>query len=154
VLRAIRAGRRQLRVLLVTDDDDLGVILRGLKLGADGACLSRAGPETLRLAIGNVIAGEVALPGDRVTEILHGLLEGNAEAQIETTSVLSLTDREHQVLRMLADGQGPAEIAVGLGLSISTVRTHLQHVMGKLGVHNQLHAAAKGRQLLGPSSPR
>ena len=54
----------------------------------------------------------------------------------------SLTSRERDVLRGLAEGLSTKEIAVRLGITVNTVRTHVQHLMPKLGVHTRLHAAA------------
>ena len=70
-------------------------------------------------------------------------------AAAASTSVLAtLTVREREVLRLLAQGIGRQEIARRLGLSANTVRTHLRHVMEKLGVTSQLAAAARGRALM------
>ena len=56
--------------------------------------------------------------------------------------VAALTSRERDVLRGLAEGLSTKEIAVQLGITVNTVRTHVQHLMPKLGVHTRLHAAA------------
>lgn len=58
------------------------------------------------------------------------------------TDSITLTRREREVLRGLADGMSTKEIALQLGISVNTVRTHVQHLMPKLGVHSRLHAAA------------
>lgn len=55
---------------------------------------------------------------------------------------VTLTDREREVLRGLARGLSTKEIALTLGISVNTVRTHVQHLMPKLGVHSRLQAAA------------
>jgi DNA-binding NarL/FixJ family response regulator len=54
----------------------------------------------------------------------------------------TLTQREQEVLRALAAGYSTKEIAMHLGISVNTVRTHVQHLMPKLGVHSRLQAAA------------
>ncbi len=59
----------------------------------------------------------------------------------------ALTEREVQVLRLLASDLSTAEIAAELVISISTLRTHTKRVYGKLGVHSRLHAAAQAREL-------
>lgn len=58
-----------------------------------------------------------------------------------------LTSREHQVLRLLADGFGPTEIGVELGISAKTVATHVEHIYAKLGVHTRAQAVASAFRL-------
>lgn len=58
-----------------------------------------------------------------------------------------LTSREHQVLRLLADGLGPTEIGVELGISAKTVATHVEHIYAKLGVHTRAQAVASAFRL-------
>ena len=53
-----------------------------------------------------------------------------------------LTSREREILGLLADGLGPAEIAVGLGITQKTVATHVEHIYAKLGVHTRAQAVA------------
>jgi len=58
-----------------------------------------------------------------------------------------LTSREHQVLKLLADGLGPTEISVQLGISQKTVATHIEHIYAKLGVHTRAQAVASAFRL-------
>ena len=58
-----------------------------------------------------------------------------------------LTSREHQVLKLLADGLGPTEIGVELGISAKTVATHVEHIYAKLGVHTRAQAVASAFRL-------
>jgi DNA-binding NarL/FixJ family response regulator len=58
-----------------------------------------------------------------------------------------LTSREHQVLELLADGLGPSEIGVELGISAKTVATHIEHIYAKLGVHTRAQAVASAFRL-------
>ena len=67
---------------------------------------------------------------------------GAAEGLVEP-----LSDRELDVLRLLADGQTNQEIALALCVSVNTVKTHLKNVYGKLGVHSRRQAAAQARKL-------
>jgi DNA-binding NarL/FixJ family response regulator len=148
VLRGLRQLAQRPRALLLVDEPDLDVIVRALELGADGACLSRSGPAALRQAMDSVLAGQVSLPDELVGEIVLDLRDASGRVHRDRRSLERLTDRETQVLEMLCEGHGREQIAHDLGLSTSTVRSHVQHVMQKLGVHNQLHAAAEGRRLL------
>jgi DNA-binding NarL/FixJ family response regulator len=58
-----------------------------------------------------------------------------------------LTSREHQVLKLLADGLGPTEISAELGISRKTVATHVEHIYAKLGVHTRAQAVASAFRL-------
>jgi DNA-binding NarL/FixJ family response regulator len=58
-----------------------------------------------------------------------------------------LTSREHQVLKLLADGLGPTEISAELGISPKTVATHVEHIYAKLGVHTRAQAVASAFRL-------
>ena len=58
-----------------------------------------------------------------------------------------LTSREHQVLKLLADGLGPTEISAELGISQKTVATHVEHIYAKLGVHTRAQAVASAFRL-------
>lgn len=58
-----------------------------------------------------------------------------------------LTSREHQVLKLLADGLGPIEISAELGISPKTVATHVEHIYAKLGVHTRAQAVARAFRL-------
>jgi DNA-binding NarL/FixJ family response regulator len=58
-----------------------------------------------------------------------------------------LTSREHQVLKLLADGLGPSEISAELGITQKTVATHIEHIYAKLGVHTRAQAVASAFRL-------
>jgi DNA-binding NarL/FixJ family response regulator len=62
-------------------------------------------------------------------------------------SGVRLTSREHQVLKLLANGLGPTEIASELGISTKTVATHVEHIYAKLGVHTRAQAVASAFRL-------
>jgi DNA-binding NarL/FixJ family response regulator len=100
--------------------------------------------------IERVLAGETWLPPAELGAVLQLLLAGR-EQQCENDRLLAaLTPREREVLACLVDGAGRRDIAERLQLSPSTVRTHLQNLMAKLGVHSTLEAAALAR----PQLPR
>jgi DNA-binding NarL/FixJ family response regulator len=149
ILERARRLRRRPRILMLYDGAPTALIVRGLEFGADGACLLEADPQQFGAAISAVMDGDMSLPEGRVGEVVHGLASSAASARARRELLDRLTDRELQVLRLLASGQGVDRIAATLSLSPSTVRSHLRHAMAKLGVHNQLHAAAEARRLLG-----
>jgi LuxR family maltose regulon positive regulatory protein len=73
-------------------------------------------------------------------------IETGADALVGTTSGL-LTEREVDVLRVLAEGASNKEIAARLIVAPSTIKQHLKNIYGKLGVHNRTQAVERGREL-------
>jgi len=137
------------RVLVLSGSGDVNTIVRALRLGANGFCTKDVHPEQLVTAIRQVVAGDVTLPSHMTQDVLVEIQDRQTEAQAHAREMARLTPREREVLRMLSNGRDSAHIARVLELSQNTVRTHLQHIMRKLGVHSQLHAAAEGRRLFG-----
>ena len=86
--------------------------------------------------------------------MLELLIQDQDQRRENDKLLAALTPRERQVLTCLASGAGRQEVAEQLHLSANTVRTHLQNVMSKLGVHSTLEAVAISRphlEQLGPS---
>jgi len=99
-----------------------------------------------------VVEGETWLPRAEMGAVLRLLLE-DRERQRESDRLLAaLTPREREILSCLADGAGRHDVAERLHLSANTVRTHLQNLMAKLGVHSTLEAVALTRAQLSVSS--
>lgn len=100
-------------------------------MGADGYLLKDSGKTEIVGAIRKVLAGESLLNAGLVAELLQRL--GRTSPEPSTTSH-SLSDREMDVLRLLVVGKTNREIAQDLVVSMSTVKTHVEHVIAKLGV--------------------
>ncbi|MGO9194635.1 MAG: helix-turn-helix domain-containing protein [Streptosporangiaceae bacterium] len=97
-----------------------------------------------------VARGETWLPTGDTGEVLRLLLRRPDEGQNSGSDLLAgLTQREREVLACLADGTGRRDMAEYLHMSPNTVRTHLQNLMAKLGVHSALEAVALTRLHLG-----
>ena len=133
-LLAASAGTR---IIIVTADPDDGSVRRALDLGASGYVHKTRGVTTLVDAVHRVLDGEVAveLPPRRRPPA-HG-----ADDEYRRLAT-HLTAREWDCLRLIVDGRGTGDIAASLGVSVTTVRTHVQAVLTKLGVHTRLEAAA------------
>lgn len=140
-------------VLLLRSGHNLDLIARALSLGALGYCPKTVSPSDLNHAIVEVAAGRASIPDEILEPLLRRLLDESRAAAASSSALAKLTLREREVLRALAQGVPRQEIARRLGLSANTVRTHLRHVMEKLGVTSQLAAAARGRELLEASGP-
>jgi DNA-binding NarL/FixJ family response regulator len=127
VCRRLREIRGQaLPIVFVSGDrTESSDRVAGLLLGADDYLSKPVGPDEL-LA--------------RVQRHLRRLETWNGAG-------VRLTSREHQVLKLLADGLGPTEIGVELGISAKTVATHVEHIYAKLGVHTRAQAVASAFRL-------
>lgn len=117
------------RTILLTMHDDDGFVLKSLRAGVRGYLLKARAAEDLVQAISVVFKGEVYLsPG--ISETVVQAFLNAVEPQPEL-----LSDRERQVLQLVAEGKRTKEIAQILGVSTSTAESHRNHIMQKLNIH-------------------
>jgi DNA-binding NarL/FixJ family response regulator len=126
-------------LLLMTEPTD--EILEALQLGARGVLDRSADATRLVSAIKQTVAGEITLTPKLATRLV-GEYAAVVSGRRTNTRVTHLSDREIEVLSLLAHGRTNQEIADALCLSVHTVRAHLRGVMQKLGVRNRVEAAA------------
>jgi DNA-binding NarL/FixJ family response regulator len=128
-----RCPKAKLLVLTVHKAEEY--IFESLKAGADGYLLKDATHEELVLAIKNVLDGKPYLSPGISGKLVEGYLEGR---KITTSSSKAeiLTQRERQILKLIAEGQKNKEIAEFLCISIKTVEKHRANLMKKLNLHN------------------
>jgi DNA-binding NarL/FixJ family response regulator len=125
------------RIVMHTVYEDEDRLFKSLRAGAHGYLLKRTPPSDLLKAITDARQGCAALSGQMarmVVEYFHQ--QGNSQ-------VVSLTDREIEVLDRLAEGYQNKEIAEALGISADTVRTHLHNIYEKLHVSSRTEAVIK-----------
>ena len=138
------AGIRQLRpetkLIFLTREDSDATRFAALEAGASAFIhKSRAAQEVVD-AIRTVAAGGTLFAPRTIAELLNSRRE--IEAQLER-----LTPREKEVLGLMAKGTPSREIGARLGISYTTVRTHIRSLGSKLGVHSKLEAIVKAREL-------
>lgn len=128
-------------VLVLTTFDDDENVFESLKAGAAGFLLKDAEPETLLGAIRSVAAGE-ALVDPSVTRRLIDRWVDLEDANLapRDASTMGLTDRETEVLMLLARGLSNRDMAERLYLSQATIKTHVSSLLGKLGVQSRVQA--------------
>ncbi len=126
-------------VVVITTFDLDEYVLGALRAGARGFLLKDAGPDLLVQAVHAAANGD-ALIAPNVTRRLLAALVDHAP-QTVTQPVDPLTEREEDVLRLLARGRTNAEIAAELFIGLSTVKSHIAAVMAKLGVRNRVEIA-------------
>jgi DNA-binding NarL/FixJ family response regulator len=133
--------------LLLTTFDDDSALVSGVKAGARGYLLKGVSPETLIEAIRVVAAGGTYLYSPLVSDKARGSAKGSWQDDA-FDSPESLTEREREVLQLMASGINNREIADALLLSEGTVKNHVSSIFSKLGVSDRtkavLQAMAKG----------
>jgi two-component system nitrate/nitrite response regulator NarL len=125
------------KVLVLSADPDTGGIMAALSAGASGYLHKTRGVTALTAAIGRVLRGEVVVDVPRAGS--RPRPSGHDDAW---RLAAHLTDRERECLALLVEGLDTAAIARKLTVSRTTVRTHVQSVLTKLGVHSRLEAAS------------
>ncbi|WP_280524963.1 response regulator transcription factor [Streptomyces inhibens] len=135
-LRKLRELANPARVLVVTSFTEQRTVVPALRAGAAGYVYKDIDPEALAGAIRSVHAGHVLLQPE-VAEALLAQDEGNSSQGRGT----SLTDREREVLGLIADGRSNREIARALVLSEKTVKTHVSNILMKLDLADRTQAA-------------
>jgi two-component system, NarL family, nitrate/nitrite response regulator NarL len=132
----VLAASPSTKVLMLTADRDEATARRAVASGASGYLCKTAGLGTLLSTIRTVLAGDTAVR-------FESRVARRSPADAEAHRLAGyLTNRERECLAMLVDGHSSAAIAGRLGVSITTVRTHVQSVLTKLGVHSRLEAAS------------
>jgi len=146
VLNALRdSGHVPPTIILTTFDDDQ-LVLAGLKAGARGYLLKDVSLEQLVDAVKTVAAG-----GSLVAPVVtQRLLSGLKNMQNDFASLDRpdpLTDRETEILRLMASGYSNKEIANSLGVAEGTVKNHVSNILSKLGVRDRTRAVLKAFEL-------
>jgi DNA-binding NarL/FixJ family response regulator len=126
-------------VVVITTFDLDEYVLGALRAGARGFLLKDAGPDLLVQAVHAAAHGD-ALIAPNVTRRLLATLVDHAPETV-TQPVDPLTEREEEVLALLARGRTNAEIAAELFIGLSTVKSHVASLMAKLGVRNRVEIA-------------
>jgi DNA-binding NarL/FixJ family response regulator len=136
VLAAIKAASPTTRVLLLAPPSSRSsAVAAAMAAGADGMVTRSASSEQLAEAIRRVVDGRRAMVAAAPRRAL-------GEVSMELLRVWTLSARELEILGLLANGWSNRRIAQEWHLSLATVRTHVQNVLVKLGVHSRLEAVA------------
>ncbi|ATL81986.1 two-component system response regulator [Streptomyces malaysiensis subsp. malaysiensis] len=133
-LRALRDLDNPARVLVVTSFTEKRTVVPALRAGAAGYVYKDVDPEALARAIRSVHSGHVLLQPE-VALALLSQEEGGGQGRG------SLTEREREVLALIADGRSNREIARALVLSEKTVKTHVSNILMKLDLSDRTQAA-------------
>ncbi|MGI8616815.1 MAG: response regulator [Actinomycetota bacterium] len=153
LLRAIKIEKPDLPVIMLSTYDNAPYVKRALADGASGYLLKDATPEDLAQAINVALSGSGNVLSPRVIQNLFEEHEasGRDHGANGRRGEYNLTQREHDILELLAEGRANREIAQHLYLSEKTVKAHLAATFRKLGVTNRTQAAMMAVQMgVGP----
>jgi DNA-binding NarL/FixJ family response regulator len=125
-------------MVTMVDDDD--TVLNALGAGARGYLLKDATPEEIHAALRTVVAGGAVLGSGIATRLLN-------HRPSRDTAMAELTNREREILDLLARGRTNPQIARTLGISVKTVQNTVSRVLDKLHVADRTQAALKARHL-------
>ncbi|MEU7031852.1 response regulator transcription factor [Streptomyces sp. NPDC046275] len=138
-LRKLRELANPARVLIVTSFTEQRTVVPALRAGANGYVYKDIDPDALACAIRSVYAGHVLLQPE-VADALLSQDEQSGQAA-GTGRGSTLTEREREVLGLIADGRSNREIARALVLSEKTVKTHVSNILMKLDLADRTQAA-------------
>lgn len=145
--RAIRERRPATRVLILTIHDRDDYLYEALKAGVSGYVLKGADVSELLRAVRSAAAGEMYLYAGATKTLIEDYLR-SVHGGPERDPHDGLSEREREVLRLIAMGKTSGEIAVDLALSPHTVQSHRDHIMAKLDLHSKAalvrYAISKG----------
>ena len=140
-LTEIKRRYPDVRVLVMTVHNSEDYVHAALKAGANGYIVKEASQEEFLVAMRSVLRGKTYLSMDVSSKVVTGFLGGGKNSG--ATSVYdSLTHREREVLKLVAEGKSNRFIAEFLNLSVKTVEKHRSNLMSKLGVHNAAELTA------------
>ncbi|MER7733235.1 response regulator transcription factor [Streptomyces erythrochromogenes] len=146
LVAGVRVAHPGVRTVVLAERDDPRRAALALQAGASGWVAKDCSLSRLLAVIRGVLREETHLPPALLTGVLRELTAARKHRTDSERLVESLTPREHEVLRCMVAGLGRKDVAARLFLSPHTVRTHMQNVLGKLGVHSTLAAVALARR--------
>lgn len=136
----IRQVRPDTKLIFLTREDSDAARYAAVEAGASAFIHKSRAAQDVVDAIRTVADGGTLFTPRTIAQLLNNQRE--SEAQLER-----LTPREKEVLRLMAEGTSSRDIARRLGISYTTVRTHIRSLGSKLGVHSKLEAIVKAREL-------
>ncbi|MCE4266918.1 response regulator transcription factor [Rhodococcus sp. MS16] len=135
----VKSGRRA-RILVLTTFDDDDHLYPALAAGASGFLVKDTEPAELLGAIRRTAEGDMVFSPELLRRVVDRAVIGTA-AGTAVTEAVSLTERESQVLALVAEGKSNQEIADALHLGVTTVKTHVANLMSKTGCDNRVRLA-------------
>jgi DNA-binding NarL/FixJ family response regulator len=155
--RRITQQHDDVRVLVLTTFKRDDYVWGALRAGASGFLLKRTEPESLIEAVRTIHAGDALLDVAVTRDLIrHFVTESEPQpVAAEQAHLESLTQREREVLRLVALGRSNAEIADHLVIAESTAKTHVKRILAKIGARDRAHAVVRAYRggLVSPTEP-
>lgn len=146
--RQLHAEQPDCRVIALTTFDEDEYVFECLRAGAVGYLLKDAPSETLFAAIRAAARGESFLQPSVTTRVIAEFTRLSEQPSASAASLIEpLSDRERDILRLIAKGSSNREIADELFITEGTVKNHVTNILGKLQVRDRTQAALKAREL-------
>ena len=133
-------SNRSPRVLMLTTFDLSEYVYQAMKAGASGFLLKDVRPEQLAEAVRVVAAGEALLAPAITRRLIEEFVHRPPPGARAPAELAQLTDRELEVLKLVAQGHSNAQLAASLVLSEATAKTHLTHILAKLNLRDRVQA--------------
>jgi DNA-binding NarL/FixJ family response regulator len=143
------------RVLVLTTFDADEYVYEAMRAGASGFLLKNVRPEQLADAVRVVAAGDALLAPAITRRLIEDFMRRPAPGSRKPTELTELSQRELEVLKLIAQGLSNAEIAASLFLSEATIKTHVTHILTKLRLRDRVQAVVLSYEcgLAQPSAP-
>jgi DNA-binding NarL/FixJ family response regulator len=138
--RLVERGPAKTRILMLTTFDEDQLVYEAMRAGASGFLLKSAPPARLTEAVRVVAAGEALLAPSITRRLVEDFVQRPPPGAEAPPELSELTEREREVLSLLARGLSNAEIAAELVVSEATVKTHVNRLLGKLSVRDRVQA--------------
>lgn len=146
LLRALSERGELPPTLILTTFDDDELLFEGIRAGAKGFLLKDVSLERLTAAIRSLANGGSFIVPAVTERILRGLVQPGRERQAIAAGD-RLTEREIEVLRLMASGYSNREIGDALGIGEGTIKNHISNILSKMGVRDRTRAVLKGFEL-------
>ena len=142
-LERLREQGSQVPILVLTTFDDDELVLQALRAGARGYLLKDVTVDQLARAVRTLESGGTLISPSITDGLLRAIRSDMGPADDSAAAIQSLTDRETEVLRLLAEGYSTREIAQLLHLAEGTVKNHISMILQKLGARDRTHAVLR-----------
>ncbi|MEN6409635.1 MAG: response regulator transcription factor [Anaerolineaceae bacterium] len=141
--REIRSRFPKTAVVMLTSSEKEEHLYEAMRLGAAGYLLKNLDADELFDLLERVTRGEVAMTRTMASRLLKGLASGHGSPEAEKEK---LTEREVEVLKLVAKGNSNPQIAAELCITVNTVKSHLKNILTKLQLDNRTQVAAYAAQ--------
>jgi NarL family two-component system response regulator LiaR len=140
--RRIKEVSPATKVVIMTAHDEERLLVEAVEAGASGFLGKEEAADEVLAAAKAAAEGEVLIDPSILTRLLHQVAKEREERRDALALFEDLTDREREILQLLAEGMRNDDIARRLFISPQTVQTHVRNLLAKLGVHSKLEAVA------------